>query len=252
MIDIVKNQVDEEIKPIRRQLDKKELQSISDNVTVTDSEVNKVNELLKDESDESLELIFSHLVEFRHLIGTDYCKNISQFIIALKYVSYLSSGCTIVDSYCKSHSFSNVVQEYTLHQQLRNDNPYKEEIERSANLYAKSKLVVNLLKASDYPLHLIYSGYRAKALETLYRQMNNAPLAKDKIEAAKGILSHTTTTVDQSTNINLTNNVKVETATETYKKALEFFAEQANKMIANGLDTREIINLDVTTGKKDE
>ena len=112
-----------------------------------DSEEYKfIQDMLKSETPESLSELISHLVEFRDIINMDYCKSISHFIIALKYVSYVSIGDDIIKAYCKSHSYSKLVQDYNLNNKLE----CQEEIKRLAMAFAKSKLVIHLTKVSDY------------------------------------------------------------------------------------------------------
>lgn len=220
-------------------LTKTQLRNLFPNYKLTNEEFTFIDNMLKSETPESMNQLLSHIVEFRDIISLDYCPTISHFIICLKYVSYVSLGDDIVKAYCKSHSYSKLVQDYN----LNDKSDLYEEIKRLAMQYAKSKLVIQITKASDYPLHLIFTGYKYKAVERLHKEMMNAPLPKDRIEAAKALLTHLD--APQQNNTFIINDNRQQAFINDYRNALDEFANKQLELIKSGASISDVVNLKV-------
>ena len=118
-------------------------------------------DILADENENTRHNLVGTLLEYRNLLEHTKNKSLSELLMGIKYVSYIHSGENVLEAYCKSHSFYKHIQEYmlgTLDKQEKQK--LKEALEREATIYSKSQFILKLTNTLDFPLHLLYNGYR--------------------------------------------------------------------------------------------
>lgn len=227
---------------------KLELENLT-NLPITDAQYTQLNVIMQDENEHTKDLFISYIVEFKHLIQTQECKSLIDFIRALKFITYTNNGFDNFEAYIKAFSDLDNIREYVLTSNL----DLETKIKKSATLYAKSKFILKLTSAMDYPLTLLFNGYRYQAIEQLRQEMLNANLSKDRIAAADKLLVHLAPNLEQNNNIvNINiNQEKEKSPIQIYKEALEVFAKDKLKLIEqNPKLLNEIINMDATQNVK--
>ena len=215
---------------------------------ISSKEYKSVLDILDNENENSRHNLIGSLLEYRNLLEYSKNKSISDLLIAFKYISYIHSGESILESYCKSHSKDKHIQEY-LEQRLiyGNSNEVKqleENIKREASGYSKSQFIIKVTNALDFPLHLLYNGYRYQAIEVLRKDMLNATKAQDRINAADKLLNHLNPNINQpNVNIHIGENSK--SVIDTYQEALNMLAQKKLEMIDKGEDLKEVTNIEI-------
>lgn len=215
---------------------------------ISSKEYKSILDILENENENSRKNLVGSLLEYKNLLEYSKNKSISDLLIALKYISYIHSGENILESYCKSHSKDKLIQEY-LESKLINYNSEKtkkleEIIKREASNYSKSQFIIKVTNTLDFPLHLLYNGYRYQAIETLRKDMLNAPKAQDRINAADKLLNHLNPNINQpSVNIHLGESSK--SIIDTYQEALTMLANKKLEMIDKGTELKEVTNLNI-------
>lgn len=226
-------------------LNRQHIQALFPNRKITKQDIKDVNRVLKDDSSERYNELLALVLEHKNILDQKDCPDLITYLRAVKYVGYITMGKTFEEAYLAAHS--DVREILLLH--LSGEEKKKEQLKQKAMLYSKSKLVMQITKALDYPLHLVYAGYRHQAIETLRREMNKAPLPKDRIQAADRLLAHLAPTLESTTNIL---NVNVgsggeKNILETYREAMMKFVTEKKELLESNktIDAKEVINLGV-------
>ena len=202
-------------------------------------------DILSDENENTRHNLVGTLLEYRNLLEHTKNKSLSELLMGIKYVSYIHSGENVLEAYCKSHSFYKHIQEYmlgTLDKQEKQK--LKEALEREATIYSKSQFILKLTNTLDFPLHLLYNGYRYQAIESLRKDMMNSPRAQDRITAADKLLTHLNPNVTQ-TNVNIRIGEDSKSLIDTYQEALAMLANKKLEMIDSGKNLKEVTNLHI-------
>lgn len=206
-------------------------------------DVDKINEMLYNESNKEYNEFLAIALEHKEIVKHDYCESVIHYLRALKFISYINIGYSIKDAYIKSHSNSCDMIRNTI--KKKSDNG--ETIQQKAMLFAKSKLVVSLQQVLDYPIHIHFGGYKYSAIEVLNKEMREAPLAKDRIQAADRLLHHLTPINLQQNNLIINTSTKDEkNIVDIYKEALEKIVAEKKEVIKNNNDiVEDIINVNI-------
>lgn len=215
---------------------------------IKDSDPKEINSLLEESSTERYSQFLATAIEHKDLIKLGYCPDIITYLRALKFVSYHTAGCSHEEAYRKSHLDNKEIVELAL-SKLPAD---KEELRRQALLFAKTKIVAKLQEQLDIPYYLMFAGYGYQAIEVLHKEMKEASLAKDRIQAADRLLAHIEPKLEQMNNINIqVNNVDTKSIVDSYKEALEALARQGKEVLSNKtIEAKEVLNLNIETGDK--
>ena len=229
-------------------LDKQHLQALFPNKVLTKEDIDDVNSVLKDESSERYNELLSLVLEHKNILDQPECPDLITYLRAVKYVGYITMGKTFQEAYLAAHS--NVEKIISLH--LSGNEKDKEKLKQKAMLYSKSKLVMQITKALDYPLHLVYAGYRHQAIEALRREMNKAPLPRDRINAADRLLVHLAPTLEANNAVQINiNNGENKSIVDSYKEALETLASRELELIhSKTLKAKDVMQ--ITVGEKDD
>lgn len=262
--DVVKvsngNSTRSKINSIGRELNEQKLSSHSLKLLFPDLEFNEadvevINEVIKSENVDSFSELLGLLVEHRGVLEDNSVNSLKEFVAAMKFVTYVNGGDDVTEAYIKAKSYDKDMLVLGASSNVVAHN----EAKKNALMFSKSKLVMKLQAALDYPMHLLFAGYKYQAIECLRTEMKNAPLSKDRITAADRLLHHLT---PQLENVNLSINAFGDKATQnildTYRTALSKFAYEKGKFIeenkklsipgqSEGLSVEELedlINLD--------
>lgn len=236
-------------------LPKKYLKQIFDNIDISQEECEEINKMLECNSQEAYQELLAVALEHKEILRYDFCPDIISYIKALKFISYINIGKSFVEAYVSANGANKEI----MAMYLDNSKESKERLKANALLYAKSKLVIKLQQALDYPIHLHFSGHRFEAIEVLHKEMKESPLAKDRIQAADRLLAHLTPIMEQNNNLIINNiNTNEKNIVDAYKEALRNFAKEKSLLLEQSkeegkdIDIQALINLDVNSGKKDE
>lgn len=217
----------------RKKITKQELQMLLPDYQVTKEDVKEVNAVLNNETSEHFSIFLGMMCEYRDVLGAKECNNFSEYIDAIKFVGYCVGGMDIVEAYTKVKSRNRDI----LEMKLRGD----EELGRLARMYAKSKLIVKLNAAMDYPLHLLFAGYRHQAIEVLRHEMLNAKMSRDKISAADKLLVHLAPQLETINNNVFINADQVAISPiNQYKEAFELLANNKAELLEGKKSIEEI------------
>ena len=224
-------------------LDKQYLQALFPSREISKRDVVEINKVLKDENSDRYSELLSLVLEHKDILNQKECPDLITYLRAMKYVGHITIGKSFYEAYVAAHSDIKDIQAMY----LSDSDALKETLKKKAMLYSKSKLVMQITKALDYPLHLVYAGYRHQAIETLRREMNKAPLPRDRIQAADRLLAHLAPTLESTTNIlNVNINKDGEkNILETYREAMMKFVTEKKELLESNttIDAKEIINL---------
>lgn len=160
---------------------------------------------------------------------------IKDYIHALKFCAYL---ITFDDNYTQAYAKTFSERDFVRARVLADTETTKyKELTTAASRYRRSKLVVDILTASQVPLHLLFTGYRHKALFVLADRMENSKLDRDKINAAKELLLATKGPDDMR--IELDVGVKESSATQNLMDQLSAIAVRQHALVVSGVRTTE-------------
>lgn len=215
------------------------LRNIFPNTKVTNEDVNKINKIINEE-EEDINLFLQNIINYRYLIEDEDC-SLLDFINAIKFCSYQNIGLTSTQSYEKTFSYDNSIQQLILSNNIKD----KQSLELRAMSFAKSKLVLKITQASDIPFNLLFQGIRQRAIFMLKHIAETSSSDKNKILALSKLLEHTAPQENININLNL-DNKKEESPIDKYKKALEKLSNDQIKLIENNdLNKSEIINVEI-------
>jgi hypothetical protein len=115
--------------------------------------------------------------------------SVPEYLNAIRFCAYMSTnGSNYTQAYKKVFMDRDFVKERA---QLPASDPKYGELSSAASRYRRTKLVVDVLTASQVPLDLIFTGERYKALGVLADVMKNGKYDRDKVSAAKELLAAT-------------------------------------------------------------
>lgn len=112
-----------------------------------------------------------------------------EYLNAIRFCAYISTEqSNYTEAYKKVFCDRDFVKE---RKDFPSDHPKYIELCSAASRYRRTKLVVDILTASQVPLDMIFTGYRYKAIGVLAEIMQNSKYDRDKINAAKELLAAT-------------------------------------------------------------
>ena len=112
--------------------------------------------------------------------------SVPEYLNAIRFCAYMmTNDSNYTEAYKKVFSDRTFVSSRV---NLPTDSPKYAELTSAASRYRRTKLVVDILTASQVPLDLIFSGYRYKALGVLAEIMVEGRYDRDRVSAAKELL----------------------------------------------------------------
>ena len=159
--------------------------------------------------------------------------SIPEYLNAIRFCSYtISHDSTYTEAYKRVFLDRDFVKA-RLH--LPTDDPKYAELTSAASRYRRSKLVVDILTASQVPLDLIFSGYRYKAIGVLADVMENGRYDRDRVSAAKELLA--ATKGPEHVKIELDVGVKEDSAVQQLNDQLAEIAQRQKLLLDSGHST---------------
>ncbi len=157
--------------------------------------------------------------------------NFNHFVNAIIFINFLNLGDSKSDAYRK-----------TFPERLKNKKGEwltPDQIAVKANNFYNNDLVQSMIEMLPMTNNLLFFNERMKAMRIAVDLMENASSDKVKIEAVKVVLDNTKP--PEEINVNLKTDSR---ADELFEK-LRTTAEQQARLIEKGLDTNEIINVEL-------
>ena len=177
--------------------------------------------------------------------------SIPEYLNAIRFCAYMSTNnSNYTEAYKKVFSDREFVR---LRRDLPTDDPRYGELTSAASRYRRTKLVTDILTASQVPLDLIFTGHRYKAIGVLADVMENGKYDRDKINAAKELLA--ATKGPENMKIELDVGVSESSAVQQLNDQLAEIAGRSLKHLQAGstslkeLGAMKVINDDILEGE---
>ena len=163
--------------------------------------------------------------------------SIPEYLNAVRFCAYMASnGSNYTEAYKKVFADRDFVKERI---NLPTSSPKYAELTSAASRYRRTKLVVDILTASQVPLDLIFTGQRYKAIGVLAEIMENGRYDRDRVNAAKELLAATKSA--ENIKLDLGVSVAAESAVEQLNKQLAEAAARQKEALEKGISTLEEI-----------
>lgn len=199
--------------------------------TITKEAVAIINASLNDPEFQGESLLQSASIYEGILKGTR--SSVPEYLNAIRFCAYMSTnGSSYTEAYKKVFIDRDFVRERI---NLPSESPKYAELTSAASRYRRTKLVVDLLTASQMPLDLMFTGQRYKAIGVLANVMENAKYDRDKINAAKELLAATKGA--DNIKLDLGTSAVSESAVELLNIQLAEVAAKQRDLIASGVST---------------
>lgn len=154
---------------------------------VTQEAVDIINDSLSDPEFQGESLIQTAATYEAVLRGAR--ASVPEYLNAIRFCAYLmTNDSNYTEAYKKVFSERDFVKDRI---NLPTDSVKYAELTSAASRYRRTKLVTDILTASQVPLDLIFTGHRYKAVGVLADIMENGKYDRDKINAAKELLAAT-------------------------------------------------------------
>jgi hypothetical protein len=115
--------------------------------------------------------------------------SVPEYLNAIRFCEYMSThDSNYTEAYKKVFATRDFVQQ---RMNLPTNDPRYGELTSAASRYRRTKLVTDILTASQVPLDLIFTGHRYKAIGVLAEVMESGKYDRDRINAAKELLAAT-------------------------------------------------------------
>lgn len=115
--------------------------------------------------------------------------SVPEYLNAIRFCAYMTTNdSNYTEAYKKVFADRDFVKERI---NLPTTHPKYAELTSAASRYRRTKLVTDILTASQVPLDLIFTGHRYKAIGILADVMENGRYDRDRINAAKELLAAT-------------------------------------------------------------
>lgn len=161
--------------------------------------------------------------------------SIPEYLNAIRFCAYMSNHkSNYTEAYKKVFADRDFVKERV---NLSTKDPKYAELTSAASRYRRSKLVVDILTASQVPLDLIFTGQRYKAISVLADVMENGRYDRDRVNAAKELLA--ATKGPENVKIELDVGVKEDSAVQQLNDQLAQMAARQKDMLASGASSLE-------------
>ena len=159
---------------------------------------------------------------------------IPEYLNAIRFCAFLTSNenATFTEAYSRVFCERDFVKQRI---DLDSTDPKYCELTSAASRYRRSKLVVDILTASQVPLDLIFTGARYKAIGILADIMETGRYDRDRINAAKELLAATKGA--ENVKIELDIGIKEDSAVKQLNDQLAQMAARQKEMLESGAST---------------
>lgn len=196
--------------------------------TITQEAVNIINDSMYDPEFQGESLLQTASTYEAVLKGAR--ASIPEYLNAVRFCAYMTTnGSNYTEAYKKVFAQRDFVKARA---NLATDDPKYAELTSAASRYRRSKLVVDILTASQVPLDLMFTGQRYRAIGVLAQVMENARYDRDKINAAKELLAATKSA--ENMKIELDVGVKQDSAVQQLNDQLAQMAARQKTLLESG------------------
>lgn len=156
--------------------------------------------------------------------------SVPEYLNAIRFCSYMSTNeSNYTEAYKKVFADRDFVKR---RMNLPTDDPRYAELTSAASRYRRTKLVVDILTASQVPLDMIFSGYRYKAIGVLAEVMMEGRYDRDRVSAAKELLAATAGA--ENVKIELDIGIKEDSAVKQLNDQLSIMAATQKDLLESG------------------
>lgn len=156
--------------------------------------------------------------------------SVPEYLNAIRFCAYMMTN---EENYTEAYKKVFMDREFVKQRMmLPTDSPKYAELTSAASRYRRTKLVVDILTASQVPLDLIFSGYRYKALGVLAEIMVDGRYDRDRVSAAKELLA--ATKGPENVKIELDIGVKEDSAVKQLNDQLAVMAARQKELLTSG------------------
>jgi hypothetical protein len=153
--------------------------------SIDESVVELINRSVNEPEFQGESLLQSALIYERVLDGTR--ASIREYLNAIRFCAYMVS---MDDNYTEAYKKVFYDREFVIERMnAPTESGRYKELTSAASRYRKSKLVVDILRLSQVPMHLMFTGAKYEMLGVLLDTARTAKLDRDKINAAKEFLA---------------------------------------------------------------
>ena len=192
--------------------------------TVTESLVSKLNEIA-DADSQMRETFRDNLIGYMHVVKDGKYK-ITDYINAVRFVSYKLMGLSIAESYARTFP--------DRFQRLKDEGASDKHISSFSSAYNKNKLVNLILEQSLIPSHVLNADVFQMAVNTQMKLMLDEDVsAKVRSDAANSLMVHLK--APENKKIELDIGIKENTSIDELREVTRLLAEQQHKVISSGL-----------------
>lgn len=226
----------------RQEIPLENLKGLFPNANIEESDVNNINKAMKFGDKDKYSEFIALCVQHRDILSDPDCPDFISYVEAMKFISYLNVGKRFDEAYALTKSQTDE----EIREMMLSELPsVKDKLKHKASLYSRSKLVVKLKKMLDIPYNLMFANFGYQAIEVLHKEMTEAHLAKDRIQAADRLLAHIEPKLEQMNNIQVNVNTgESKSIVDSYKEALLDFTKQQLDLIKQDKENvKQIINV---------
>lgn len=171
---------------------------------------------------------------------------INAYVDAVRFCAFLeSNGGNAVDAYIKTFIHTDFVKK---RYPCNTDTAEYRELNSAVTRYRKRPLVLDIISQAEVPLYLMFQGYRYKAVNRLAKEMEEASLARDRINAADKLLQHLQPPEGLKIEVDVTN-TKAEVI-DTYEEMMSKMVAKKRQLMLEGGNIVEIANISTAKAKK--
>lgn len=161
--------------------------------------------------------------------------SVPEYLNAIRFCAYIATNnSNYTEAYKKVFADREFVQERI---NLNTSDPKYAELTSAASRYRRTKLVTDILTASQVPLDLIFTGHRYKAIGVLADVMENGRYDRDRVNAAKELLA--ATKGPENVKIELDVGIKEDSAVQQLNDQLAQMAARQKAMLESGASNLE-------------
>ena len=206
-------------------------------LTITDECLDLINKTIKEPEFDGFRFIDT-LITYQNALTGDRV-GLEEYINAVRFCSFLEvTNGNATEAYIKAFSYRDFVKDRV--GAAKNSDEYKQ-LASAATRYRKNPLVVNIMTQAEVPLWLMFQGYRYQAVNVLVKEMNSAPLPKDRINAADKLLFHLKP--PENIKVELEVGLKQDNIVDQYETMLSNMVKEQKRLIESGSSLNTVTNV---------
>lgn len=171
--------------------------------------------------------------------------SLKEYVTAVKFCAYLlSENDNTIEAYKRARADDEFVKERIGAPAGSSDYNM---LSSAASRYRQSKLVRELLTVSQMPLYLMFQGERYKAVEVLATEMQTAAYSKDRISAAKELLTHVKPPENLQVELEVGPSQEAKSMQESLSEQVAHTIAMQQKLLAAGVELKDVQKLGIKT-----